>query len=42
LLPVMLKSLAGFPEEERREWLRLWADVEALLRRAETLTRAGN
>jgi hypothetical protein len=34
------KSLAGFPAEERREWLRLWADVDALLRRVEPLTRA--
>jgi serine/threonine-protein kinase len=35
------RSLAGFPEEERREWLQLWADVDALLRRVEPLTRAG-
>jgi eukaryotic-like serine/threonine-protein kinase len=34
------KTLAGFPEEERREWLRLWADVEALLQRVEALARA--
>src|SRR5262249_49911935 len=26
-------SLAGFPEAERREWLQLWADVEALRQR---------
>jgi eukaryotic-like serine/threonine-protein kinase len=32
------KSLAGFPDQERREWLRLWADVEALLQRLGPLT----
>jgi eukaryotic-like serine/threonine-protein kinase len=35
------KSLAGFPEQERREWLRLWADVDALLQRLEPLAGAG-
>jgi hypothetical protein len=26
-------SLAGFPEDERREWEQFWADVDALLAR---------
>jgi hypothetical protein len=26
-------ALAGLPDEERRQWERLWSDVEALLQR---------
>jgi tetratricopeptide (TPR) repeat protein len=35
------KSLAGFPEDERREWLRLWADVDALLQRLDPQAGGG-
>ncbi|MCI0455990.1 MAG: tetratricopeptide repeat protein [Gemmataceae bacterium] len=35
------KSLAGFPEEETREWLRLWMEVDALLERLGPAARDG-
>jgi hypothetical protein len=35
------KSLAGFPESERRAWIRLWQDVDTLLQRLGAAARGG-